>query len=530
MSIVLRHLTPHRLTNLIPKNIVMAAEAPEGPKQNRYDAWTREQLIERLNQIDNRAQKFWTAPPVAKDKKPFDFSKYSRRKIALKFCYSGWEYGGLAFQPAPTPLPTVENVLYDALSRTRLVDPDGGFEACGWEKCGRTDRGVSAAGQVVSLWIRSALPPSELLSLTQSSGTPERVAQGPGGDEVLSLAVKENSSPPKGKGKPQKEYDYVAMLNRVLPDTIRILAWSPVSESFSARFSCTFRHYKYFFSGTNLDIPLMKAAADRLLGEHDFQNLCKVDAQKQITSFRRKILRATVTPLDATEGGAEGMHALDLVGTAFLYHQVRHIMAILFLVGSGLEQPSIVSQLLNTADDLESPHEDERYIALNRKPEYQMADALPLMLWDCGYDETQLDWRTSTRVDDDGGPSLAWSQLCYQLMDICNRSQVYLSLNRHFLNAATKYFPRPKSPSPLDNDTKYSEVARGEYERDKYISVPLGGGTFKRSKKYVPIMNRTRLDTVEAINERWLKGRELKLLKDSDGEKSGLQQIVAENT
>ena len=40
--------------------------------------------------------------------KKFEFSRHSRRKIALKFCYSGWEYGGLAFQIGPAPLPAVE--------------------------------------------------------------------------------------------------------------------------------------------------------------------------------------------------------------------------------------------------------------------------------------------------------------------------------------------------------------------------------------------------------------------------------------
>lgn len=523
MSIALRHLIPRRLPFLVPKHIAMAAEAPEGPKQHRYDEWTREQLIERLNQIDIRARKVWTAPPDPKDKKTFDFSRYSRRKIALKFCYSGWEYSGLAFQFAPTPLPTVENVLFDVLSQTRLVDRDGGFEGCGWEKCGRTDRGVSAAGQVVSLWIRSALPPSETLSLTESSGAPEPVALESDEDEFLALAMAENASAPKRKAKPRQEHDYVAMLNRLLPDTIRILAWSPVSEAFSARFSCKSRHYKYFFPATHLNIPRMQAAAERLVGEHDFQNLCKVDAQKQITSFRRKILRATVTPLDASEGGAEGMHVLDLVGTAFLYHQVRHIMAILFLVGSGLEHPSIVSQLLNAADNLESPRGDEHYVTLDRKPEYQMADALPLMLWECGYDETQLDWHTSNHIADDGGPSLAWTKLYHQLMGICNRSQVYLVLNRHFLNAATKYFPEPTSLLPLENEMKYPEVTRGKHERDKYINVPLGGGTFKRSQKYVPVMERTRLDKVEVINERWRTARGLKLLKDGEKSESPLE-------
>lgn len=494
-----------------------SSEAVEGPKQHRYAEWSREQLIERLNQIDSKARKTWTAPPPPKaDDKVFVFSKYPRRKIALKFCYSGWEYSGLAFQAAPTPLPTVENVLFDVLAQTRLVDPDAGFEGCGWEKCGRTDRGVSAAGQVVSLWIRSALPLSEPPSLTEPSEPSSQKSELE--DDLISPALPENTSIPKKNARPKNEHDYLAIINRLLPETIRVLAWSPIPESFSARFSCKYRHYKYFFPSAHLDIPRMQAAAERLLGDHDFQNLCKVDAQKQITSFRRKILRATVTPLDESPGD---IHVLDLVGTAFLYHQVRHIMAILLLVGSGLEPPSIVSQLMNTAEDLETPHGDERYILLNRKPEYQMADALPLMLWECGYDESLLDWRTSNQPPETMVTPVSWLKLHQQLMGICQRSQVYTALNAHFLKAAARYHPEPVSLLPIEKGQTYAEVAKGKSGRDSFITVPLGGGMFKRTQKYVPMMERTRLDPVDVINERWRAGRQLKLAKDAASSSSG---------
>jgi tRNA pseudouridine38/39 synthase len=39
------------------------------------------------------------------------------------------------------------------------------------------------------------------------------------------------------------------------------------------------------------------------------------------------------------------MPVLDLVGTAFLYNQVRHIMAILLLIGARLELPSLYPHL-----------------------------------------------------------------------------------------------------------------------------------------------------------------------------------------
>lgn len=40
------------------------------------------------------------------------------------------------------------------------------------------------------------------------------------------------------------EIDYCGILNRVLPPGVRALAWAPVTEGFSARFSCSDRTYR----------------------------------------------------------------------------------------------------------------------------------------------------------------------------------------------------------------------------------------------------------------------------------------------
>ena len=498
-----------------------------------YEEWTREQLIERLALLENGAL---TSPAVEpapvtpcsrepKLFKEFEFARHSRRKIALKFCYSGWEYGGLAYQIGPTPLLAVENVLFDALAKARLVEMDAGFDGCGWEKCGRTDRGVSAAGQVVSLWIRSALPSQEKEVAEVSA---EKIDSSKGADSKIETQEENNdddtleddfgsldiagpsytNSIPKFTKKPSSshhEHDYVAILNRLLPDTIRIIAWSPVSTTFSARFSCKYRHYKYFFSPLNLDVTQMQNAASRIIGDHDFRNLCKLDAQKQITSFKRAIFNASIDPLD------DGTYVFNLIGNAFLYHQVRHIMAVLFLVGSGLESPSVVTDLMNVEEGLEPPRTEDlptkpKYAVVDRKPEYQMADPLPLMLWECGYDEADLAWRTTGRPDDDnkdvGGDLANGGELYNQLQAIQTRSQVFSTLNHHFLEAVVKHHPKPVSPLPLQGKSKTL------WENSKQaVNIPLGGGTFKRSLKYVPLLERGRLDTVEVMNERWRLGK-----------------------
>ena len=474
---------------------------------NGYKGWSREELIERITLLESRKDRPAVNPQPVIQQKEFSFSSHPRRKIALKFSYSGWEYGGLAFQLGPTPLPTVEGVLFDALAKARLIDQEAGFEGCGWEKCGRTDRGVSAAGQVVSLWVRSALLAEhndnlELAETTMPTVSTSSQDQAPTSeyqitdaeDDFGSLDISSTPSPSEATAsKPTFEHDYLSILNRLLPDTIRVLAWSPVASAFSARFSCLYRHYKYFFSPLGLDIPRMQQAALRLVGDHDFRNLCKLDPQKQITIFRRKVMTAEIEPLE----NGEGVYVFNLVGTAFLYHQVRHIMAILFLVGTGLEPPSVLSSLLNVEAGVEPTKDgDSPYEVVDRKPEYQMADALPLMLWECGYPETEVSWRTTGKPDDDG-PAQGGT-LYHQMQSIHSRSQIYTTLNLHFLAAASIHHPPPPSVFPVSDVNLLPREA---------MNIPLGGGTFKRSNNYTPLLKRNRLDTVEVMNERWRTGK-----------------------
>ncbi|KAG5636996.1 hypothetical protein H0H81_006140 [Sphagnurus paluster] len=501
--------------------------SPPPPSTSPYDGWTREELIARLTQLDRDKSRPNQQPPSPKRReKHFHFSVHSRRKIALKFCYSGWEYGGLAFQKTETALPTVEGVLFDAMVKARLVDPEAGFDGCGWEKCGRTDRGVSAAGQVISLWIRSTLGTEaggedgtldvatrddvqEMSNTTPKAG-PSLASPAPnpvstenqtaipglefGFEEDDLDAPQSNSSLsiPPPTHRTIYEHNYLAILNRLLPPTIRVLAWSPVSTQFSARFSCTYRHYKYFFSsdtvpGPVLDIDRMRTAASHLVGEHDFRNMCKLDPAKQITSFRRKVMRADIEPVSVDASG-RGMYVFNLVGSAFLYHQVRHIMAVLFMVGHGQEDPAIVPALMNVEEGAE-PGANE---VVNCKPEYQMADALPLLLWDCGYPEEELDWRTTNGAP---GSSESRPDLYQQLHSIHARSQVYTALNDHFLAAASVFHRRPAEAEAQSPSTK--------------LLIPLGGGAYKRTgqDKYVPLLRRNRLDPVEQVNERWRLGK-----------------------
>ncbi|KAJ6526611.1 pseudouridine synthase [Mycena vulgaris] len=445
-----------------------------------YESWSREDLIARLTQLEAEKEpplRVAITPPPPNPKRlwrTFDFASY----------------------PHPTPLPTVEGVLFEALAKARLIDPDAGLDGCGWERCGRTDRGVSAGGQVISLWVRSALDnapsipsPPDPISLPEEPEAANSDDAFPGLDGDFG-SLDDMDFPLPTKVSRKSEHSYTLILNRLLPPTIRVLAWSPVAPEFSSRFACKSRHYKYFFAPDGLDIPLMSEAAALLVGGHDFRNFCKLDPAKQLTTYRRRIMSADINPV------AAGMHVLDLKGSAFLYHQVRHIMAVLFLVGAGLEPPSVVTALLNVEHGAEG---DPVLPVVDTRPEYQMADALPLMLYACHYTPGDVEWQAEEDVDADGLSPLG-AGLYHQLHSIHARADMYATLNREFLQAAAAHHAPPTPHLPL---TATGFVPDGRTP----MNVPLGGAEFRRTAKYVPLLKRPRGDHFEIVNERWRVGK-----------------------
>ncbi|CAB1099278.1 unnamed protein product [Ectocarpus sp. CCAP 1310/34] len=183
------------------------------------------------------------------------------------------------------------------------------------------------------------------------------------------------------------EIDYCGILNRVLPPGIRALAWAPVTEGFSARFSCSDRTYRYFFMARDMNIKAMNEAASKIVGSHDFRNLCKIDVAN-VSNFVRHIKHASVRPVQSPspsntsdhEGTARGEEeeeyyrvcVFEVCGQAFLWHMVRCLMAVLFMVGRGLESPDVMSFLL----DMER---------CPGKPHYDMAPDGPLLLHGCRF-------------------------------------------------------------------------------------------------------------------------------------------------
>lgn len=111
-----------------------------------YNDWTREQLLSHLQKRERKQPFKKTRHP-----RPFDFNSSHCRHVALQISYCGANYYGFS-ATACDNVSTIESHLFEALLLTKLVPS---IQECGWSRCGRTDKGVSATMQTVSLWIRT---------------------------------------------------------------------------------------------------------------------------------------------------------------------------------------------------------------------------------------------------------------------------------------------------------------------------------------------------------------------------------------
>ncbi|KAI2632105.1 pseudouridine synthase [Hypoxylon sp. NC1633] len=416
-------------------------------KTSKYERWTKDALIKRIQYLETNALRSGqqdrviaredisgdaaakesnaaSPPKKRRVERKIDPSKYSTRLVAFKLAYLGKRYGGYEFA-AHAKLPSIEEELWKAFVKACLIFPENpeevNWDAWEYSKCGRTDRGVSAFGQVIAVRVRSSRPlpkvPAEEIEVPiQEDGDAENEKE----KDVL---------PEETKEKPRfddfsDELPYCRILNRLLPPDIRVLAWCPTTPAeFSARHDCRERQYRYFFTQPAfaplpeelenpqntttskvksgwLDIDAMRRAAKKFEGLHDFRNFCRVDPSKLNISFERRIYECDIVEvsdaetalpyLDREEFRPASASDLNLGlgeklpkiyyfhvrGTAFLWHQIRCMVAVIFIVGQGLEDASVVDRLL----DIE---------AEPTRPNYQLAEETPLVLWDCLFPRTE---------------------------------------------------------------------------------------------------------------------------------------------
>jgi tRNA pseudouridine38-40 synthase len=221
--------------------------------------------------------------------------------LRLAVAYDGTDFCGFQWQPA---VRTVAGTLEAALAQV-LGEP---VKIAG---AGRTDAGVHATGQVVSLATRRAFPFEHL----------------------------------------------AAALNATLPTDLCVIDSEIASPDFSARFSALERTYVYAILARRqrdallaryayhvwrpLDLERMKEAAEMMVGEHDFRSFCGTPPESGITvrAIRRLEIVATGELIRIT-----------VTADGFLHRMVRTIVGTLVEIGSGRRSPNAIPTVLAARD------------------------------------------------------------------------------------------------------------------------------------------------------------------------------------
>ena len=450
------------------------------------------------------------------------------------------------------------------------------WEGCEYSKCGRTDKGVSAFGQVIGIKVRSNRPLLEDVDTSANEhqeATNPAAAEGPV-DGLPGISSEDvEAEPPAPFDDVADELPYLQILNRILPPDIRMLAWCPSPPpDFSARFSCEERRYRYFFtqpafcpeprsrdatpsSNLNarregwLDIEAMRTAAQSFVGLHDFRNFCKMDPTKQLSNFQRRIFHADIEKVDPKSGpvgfvggpdfcetardiSPDGQQATSteipvstptiytftVHGSAFLWHQVRHMAAILFLIGQGLEPPSLVHSLLDIA-------------ATPQKPQYEMASDAPLVLWDCIFPSPNsqdlhsdaLPWvyagdaHSIKHLSNKSDGKFGFGGVVDDLWKIWRQRKIDEVLAGSLLDLVVPQGEiQSQSQSQSQNQSQKAQGDLGaENKRHPPRSTKLfeGRDGYRLGGTYVPVLKKPRNERVEIVNERWAAGKGVEKLR-----------------
>lgn len=150
---------------------------------------------------------------------------------------------------------------------------------------------------------------------------------------------------------------WVRGANAHLPSGVAVRWALPVTDGFHARFSARSRTYRYILLNRPerpgllagkmgwhhrpLDVAAMQAAADGLLGEHDFSSFRAAGCQAKTpikTLYRFDVSRQDEQIL------------FDCRANAFLHHMVRNLVGALVYVGMGRKPVDWLAQLLVMRD------------------------------------------------------------------------------------------------------------------------------------------------------------------------------------
>ncbi len=248
-------------------------------------------------------------------------------RIALGLEYDGSKFVGWQYQPQQR---TVQQSLNQAISFVAN-------EAVETTAAGRTDSGVHALQQVVHFDTNAV----------------------------------------------RSERNWLLGLNTHLPSDINVVWAKPVTEEFHARFSAQSRRYRYLVLNRMsrsavyhqrawwvfqpIDIDRMQAAANQLIGHHDF------------SAFRAKECQAkspmkTLDEISIIKRG--DFIAIDVKAKSFLHHMVRNLVGVLVPVGQGKKPDNWPEQVLQSRERMQggvtAPADGLYFVNVDYPQKYQL--------------------------------------------------------------------------------------------------------------------------------------------------------------
>ncbi|XP_027757177.1 tRNA pseudouridine synthase A isoform X1 [Empidonax traillii] len=237
--------------------------------------------------------------------------KSPKRKIVLLMAYSGKGYHGMQRNVGSSQFKTIEDDLVSALVQSGCIPENHGqdMKKMSFQRCARTDKGVSAAGQIVSLKVRLI-------------------------DDILEK------------------------INSHLPSHIRILGLKRVTGGFNSKNKCDARTYSYMlptfaFAHKDHDVQeevyrLDKETLDRVnkllscyKGTHNFHNFTSQKGPRD-PSAKRYIMEMSCGEPFVRENMEFAV--IQVKGQSFMMHQIRKMIGLVIAIVKGYAAESILER------------------------------------------------------------------------------------------------------------------------------------------------------------------------------------------
>ncbi|XP_025051464.1 tRNA pseudouridine synthase A isoform X1 [Alligator sinensis] len=268
---------------------------------------TNSEEIEKQEENGHQAKRFKRDQEDVEDQN----KKLPKRKIVLLMAYSGKGYHGMQRNVGSPQFKTIEDDLVSALVQAGCIPENHGedMKKMSFQRCARTDKGVSAAGQIVSLkvWLT---------------------------DSILEK------------------------INNHLPSDIRILGLKRVTGGFNSKTKCDARTYSYMlptfaFAQKDLDPQdeTYRLSQERLekvnrllacyKGTHNFHNFTSQKGAKD-PSANRYIMEMFCEEPFVREGMEFAV--IKVKGQSFMMHQIRKMIGLVIAVVKGYTAESIMER------------------------------------------------------------------------------------------------------------------------------------------------------------------------------------------